>query len=146
MQASDYKNELTQKFIDETQEIEEFYIEKYTKTLMTYEELQESKLADRNSIPLVIFNFPWNEQFEGLEFQIGKISIDKGDNGNTQLTYHYHVLNNPTGLDIATDDEKESRETADNELLDAFIGRLIESSLYRMTQDDEFLEKKKTEA
>ena len=48
------------------------------------------------------------------------------------------MLNNPKDLPIAANNEI-SRDNEDNELLDAFIGRVIESSLVKMSNDKNFM-------
>ena len=48
------------------------------------------------------------------------------------------MLNNPKDLPIAENNEI-SRDNEDNELLDAFIGRVIESSLVKMSNDKDFM-------
>ena len=48
------------------------------------------------------------------------------------------MLNNPKDLPIAENNEI-SRDNEDNELLDAFIGRVIESSLIKMSNDKDFM-------
>jgi len=143
MSPDEFTHPITKQFIQETENIDEFFVERYTTPTMTKEELEQSKLENHLSIPVRIINFPWNEEFEGLEFQIGQVNIEESEDKKTaRLSYHYNVQKNPNELDIANQDET-SKLTADNELLDVFIGRLVESLLYRMSQDEEFLQNAK---
>lgn len=140
MKAEDFKYEPTQQFVTDTEDIDKFYMEKYAKPAITKEEY-EKRESDEISMPLQIYNFPWNEEFVGLVVQVGRVNIrDKEEEGIAELAYEYRVIANPNKLDLAEDNEQ-SRDNPDNELLDTFIGRVIEALLYRMSQDKEFLEK-----
>lgn len=143
MTPDEYKYEGTKSFITDTASLDDFHVERYTVPAMTKEEFEEEVVGEKKgvAIPIRIFNFPWNEQFEGIELQIGKINIvETEDKQNAALTYEYRVLTNPNDLPFAQGDE-DSRDNPDNELLDVFVGRVVESLLYRMSQDEEFLEK-----
>lgn len=140
MKAEDFKYEPTQQFVTDTENIDKFYMESYAKPAITKEEY-EKRVDDTVSMPLQIFNFPWNEEFVGLVVQVGRVNIrEKEEEGVAELAYEYRVIANPNKLDLA-EDSQESRDNPDNELLDTFIGRVIEALLYRMSQDKEFLEK-----
>lgn len=142
MKPEEYKYDNTKKFIEDTSNVEEFHVERYTTPAMSAEEYEKfTQDKDRGAVPIKIFNFPWNEDFEGLVVQIGKINIaESEDGGSASLQYEYGVFENPNDLPLAKDDE-ESRDNPDNELLDVFIGRVVESLLYRMSRDEKFLEK-----
>lgn len=142
MKPEEYKYEATKTFIQDTEDLDDFQVERYTTPAMTSEEYQKFREQDNpGAIPIRIFNFPWNEKFEGTVIRIGKINIEDDEkSGTASLKYEYGLLNNPNELAIAADDEQ-SRDNPENELLDVFVGRVVESLLYRMSQDEEFLEK-----
>lgn len=143
MTAEEFKYDATKSFVNDTQDLNDFQLEKYTAPAMTPAEYEEYCKQNQNTdtIPIRIFNFPWNENFEGLEVRIGKINIEEDkESGTASLRYEYTVLKNPNNVSIAEDHEQ-SRDNPDNELLDCFIGRVVESLLYRMSRDQEFLEK-----
>lgn len=144
MTPSDFKYEKTKQFVEDTENLDDFEVERYTTPAMTPEEYQEfRKQADAGAIPIRIFNFPWNEDFEGIVLRIGKINIEEDkETQSAALKYEYGLMENPNNLQIAADEE-ESRDNPDNELLDVFVGRVVESLLYRMSQDEDFLEKVK---
>jgi len=73
-----------------------------------------------------------------MSFVIGKIDVKENNDGTASLSYNYNMLNNPKDLPIAANNEI-SRDNEDNELLDAFIGRVIESSLVKMSNDKNFM-------
>ena len=73
-----------------------------------------------------------------MSFVIGKIDVKENNDGTASLSYNYNMLNNPKDLPIAENNEI-SRDNEDNELLDAFIGRVIESSLIKMSNDKDFM-------
>lgn len=139
MSPDDFKYVMSKQFVKDSDDLDKFRMEMFAKPTLTKEEY-EKRDDDSISMPLQLFHFPWNEKFEGLVFQVGKVNIEEIEEQQTaQLRYEYRVLNNPNELDLAEDHET-SRDNPDNELLDVFIGRVIESLLYRMSQDEEFLE------
>ena len=116
-----------------------------TDTFDPFEYLEVVPVKDKNiedddnlTNPLIVRVFPWNEKFVGMSFVIGKIDVKENNDGTASLSYNYNMLNNPKDLPIAGNNEI-SRDNEDNELLDAFIGRVIESSLVKMSNDKNFM-------
>ena len=116
-----------------------------TDTFDPFEYLEVVPVKDKNiedddnlTNPLIVRVFPWNEKFVGMSFVIGKIDVKENNDGTASLSYSYNMLNNPKDLPIAANNEI-SRDNEDNELLDAFIGRVIESSLIKMSNDKNFM-------
>ena len=116
-----------------------------TDTFDPFEYLEVVPVKDKNiedddnlTNPLIVRVFPWNEKFVGMSFVIGKIDVKENNDGTASLSYNYNMLNNPKDLPIAENNEI-SRDNEDNELLDAFIGRVIESSLVKMSNDKNFM-------
>ena len=116
-----------------------------TDTFDPFEYLEVVPVKDKNiedddnlTNPLIVRVFPWNEKFVGMSFVIGKIDVKENNDGTASLSYNYNMLNNPKDLPIAANNEI-SRDNEDNELLDAFIGRVIESSLVKMSNDKNFM-------
>ena len=142
MEASDFKYEATQQFVEDSSPVEEFDPNEYTKLDDSFEkDLTKEEKENAVTVPLQITTFPWNPKFEGLVFMIGKVNIEENEDGQTaNLTYNYSVLSNPNELELSVGEDEESRDNPDNELLDCFIGRLVESLLYKMSQDQGFLE------
>ena len=135
MTSNDFTYGKTKTFIDETN----------IDTFDPFEYLQVVPVKDKNiedddnlTNPLIVQTFPWNESFVGMSFVIGKIDVKENNDGTASLSYGYNMLNNPKDLPIAENNEI-SRDNEDNELLDAFIGRVIESSLVRMSNDKDFM-------
>ena len=135
MTSNDFTYGKTKTFIDETN----------IDTFDPFEYLQVVPVKDKNiedddnlTNPLIVQSFPWNEEFVGMSFVIGKIDVKENNDGTASLSYGYNMLNNPKDLPIAENNEI-SRDNEDNELLDAFIGRVIESSLVRMSNDKDFM-------
>ena len=116
-----------------------------TDTFDPFEYLEVVPVKDKNiedddnlTNPLIVKDFPWNDEFVGMSFVIGKIDVKENNDGTASLSYNYNMLNNPKDLPIAENNEI-SRDNEDNELLDAFIGRVIESSLIKMSNDKDFM-------
>ena len=135
MRAEDFTYKKTKKFMNETN----------TDTFDPFEYLEVVPVKDKNiedddnlTNPLIVRVFPWNEKFVGMSFVIGKIDVKENNDGTASLSYNYNMLNNPKDLPIAANNEI-SRYNEDNELLDAFIGRVIESSLVKMSNDKNFM-------
>ena len=135
MNSDDFTYNKTRIFINETD----------VDTFDPFEYLQVVPVKDKNieddenlTNPLIVQSFPWNEAFVGMSFVIGKIDVKENNDGTASLSYSYNMLNNPKDLPIAENNEI-SRDNEDNELLDAFIGRVIESSLVRMSNDKDFM-------
>ncbi len=135
MNSNDFTYKKTKTFMDDTD----------SDTFDAFEYLEVVPVKDKNiedddnlTNPLIIKDFPWNEEFVGMSFVIGKIDVKENNNGTASLSYNYNMLNNPKDLPIAENNEI-SRDNEDNELLDAFIGRVIESSLIKMSNDKDFM-------
>ena len=135
MNSSDFTYKKTKAFMDDTD----------TATFDPFEYLEVVPVKDKNiedddnlTNPLIVKDFPWNEEFVGMSFVIGKIDVKENNDGTASLSYNYNMLNNPKDLPIAENNEI-SRDNEDNELLDAFIGRVIESSLVKMSNDKDFM-------
>jgi len=135
MESADFTYKKTKIFIDETN-VETFDPFEYLEVVP----VKDKNVEDDDNItnPLIVRVFPWNEGFVGMSFVIGKIDVKENDNGTASLSYNYNMLNNPKDLPIAENNEI-SRDNEDNELLDAFIGRVIESSLIKMSNDKDFM-------
>lgn len=148
MKPEDFKYETTQQFVKDSDKIEDFNPQVYTEIDESFDkDLTKEEQESAVTVPLKITSFPWNPKFEGLVFMMGKVSINESEDGESaQLTYNYSVLKNPNELDLAQDEDEMSRDTEDNELLDVFIGRMVESMLYSMSQDKDFLERMEKEA
>lgn len=141
MKPNDFSYEATKQFVEDSTPVEEFDPDKYTKLDSSFdEELTIEEKENAVTVPLQITTFPWNPKFEGLVFMLGSVNVQENDDETASLTYNYTVLKNPNELELATDEDVESRDTPDNELLDVFIGRMVESLLYKMSQDEQFLE------
>jgi len=142
MSPNDFSYDTTKQFVEETTPVEDFDPSQYTKLDESFEnDLTKEEKENAVTVPLQITTFPWNPKFEGLVFMIGKVNVEENEEAETaSLTYNYTVLKNPHELELAVDEEEESRDNPDNELLDCFIGRLVESLLYKMSQDKGFLE------
>ena len=135
MNSNDFTYKKAKTFINETD----------VDTIDPFEYLEVVPVKDKNieddeniTNPLIVRVFPWNEEFVGMSFVIGKIDVKENNDGTASLSYNYNMLNNPKDLPIAENNEI-SRDNEDNELLDAFIGRVIESSLIKMSNDKDFM-------
>lgn len=136
MKPEDFKYEKTQLFVADTDNVEEFMLEQYIDVVAT----EKPPAEQTATYPVVIKSFPWEPRFEGLSFIVSNVDITEDEEGaGAQLSYVYNVISGGDDLDIVRDDSA-SRDTPDNELLDVFIGRVIENLLFKMTQDKEFME------
>ena len=135
MNSDDFTYKKTKAFMDDT-DIDTFDPFEYLEVVP----VKDKNIEDDDNLtnPLIVKQFPWNEQFVGMSFVIGKIDVKEHNDGTASLSYNYNMLNNPKDLPIAANNEI-SRDNEDNELLDAFIGRVIESSLIKMSNDKEFM-------
>lgn len=118
--------------------VEEMIIENFVVPVPEerYEELGLKNINDADTLPLVIHNFPWNEGFTGLVFSISDIKLNESEEeDSTELFFRYDVHSNPKGLPIALGDNDESIKTEENNMLDLFVGRVIESMLDRMVKN-----------
>lgn len=118
--------------------VEEMIIENFVVPVPEekYEELGLKSMDDAATLPLVIHNFPWNEGFTGLVFSISDIKLNESEEeDSTELFFRYAVHLNPNGLPIALGDNDESMKTEENNMLDLFVGRVIESMLDRMVKN-----------
>lgn len=137
----DFEFTVTQQFVEDTSPIEQFDPYQYTQLDESFnKELTDEEKQNAVTVPLKITSFPWNVKFEGIVFMIGKVGIDENDDDTASLEYNYTVVSNPNELELALSEEETSKRTEDNELLDVFIGRLVESLLHKMSNDDNFLE------
>ena len=135
MNSNDFTYKKAKTFINET-DVDTFDPFEYLEVVP----VKDKNIEDDDNLtnPLIVRVFPWNEKFVGMSFVIGKIDVKENDNGTASLSYSYNMLNNPKDLPIAENNEI-SRDNEDNELLDAFIGRVIESSLVKMSNDKDFM-------
>ena len=135
MNSNDFTYKKTKTFINET-DVDTFDPFEYLEVVP----VKDKNIEDDDNItnPLIVRVFPWNEEFVGMSFVIGKIDVKENNDGTASLSYNYNMLNNPKDLPIAENNEI-SRDNEDNELLDAFIGRVIESSLVKMSNDKDFM-------
>ena len=135
MNSNDFTYKKTKTFINET-DVDTFDPFEYLEVVP----VKDKNIEDDDNItnPLIVRVFPWNEEFVGMSFVIGKIDVKENNDGTASLSYNYNMLNNPKDLPIAENNEI-SRDNEDNELLDAFIGRVIESSLIKMSNDKDFM-------
>jgi len=135
MNSNDFTYKKTKTFINET-DVDTFDPFEYLEVVP----VKDKNIEDDDNItnPLIVRVFPWNEEFVGMSFVIGKIDVKENNDGTASLSYNYNMLNNPKDLPIAENNEI-SRDNEDNELLDAFIGRVIESSLVKMSNDKNFM-------
>ena len=135
MNSNDFTYKKTKTFINET-DVDTFDPFEYLEVVP----IKDKNIEDDDNItnPLIVRVFPWNEEFVGMSFVIGKIDVKENNDGTASLSYNYNMLNNPKDLPIAENNEI-SRDNEDNELLDAFIGRVIESSLVKMSNDKDFM-------
>ena len=135
MTSNDFTYGKTKTFIDET-DVDTFDPFEYLQVVP----VKDKNIEDDDNItnPLIVRVFPWNEEFVGMSFVIGKIDVKENNDGTASLSYNYNMLNNPKDLPIAENNEI-SRDNEENELLDAFIGRVIESSLIKMSNDKDFM-------
>ena len=135
MNSNDFTYKKTKRFINET-DVDTFDPFEYLEVVP----VKDKNIEDDDNItnPLIVRVFPWNEEFVGMSFVIGKIDVKENNDGTASLSYNYNMLNNPKDLPIAENNEI-SRDNEDNELLDAFIGRVIESSLVKMSNDKGFM-------
>ena len=135
MNSNDYTYKKAKTFINET-DVDTFDPFEYLEVVP----VKDKNIEDDENItnPLIVRVFPWNEEFVGMAFVIGKIDVKENNDGTASLSYNYNMLNNPKDLPIAENNEI-SRDNEDNELLDAFIGRVIESSLIKMSNDKDFM-------
>ena len=135
MNSNDFTYKKTKTFINET-DVDTFDPFEYLEVVP----VKDKNIEDDDNItnPLIVRVFPWNEEFVGMSFVIGKIDVKENNDGTASLSYNYNMLNNPKDLPIAENNEI-SRDNEDNELLDAFIGRVIESSLVKMSNDKGFM-------
>jgi hypothetical protein len=121
----------------ENMTVEEMVIENYIMPLPE-EKIKEMKieLSEEDTLPMMIYNFPWNDKFRGIVFVIKDIKIEEPKEGEdgAQLFYRYAVISNPNNLDISLESDDDSRMTEDNHTLDIFVGRVIESLLDRMSK------------
>ena len=117
-------------------EAEGFAIEEYA-TPVPEDEREKfgiSEKDDHATLALYVHNFPWDKRFEGVVFSVQDISVDEEED-HAKLNFRYKVFSNPNDLEIQKDDDAESLKTEDNEILDIFVGRMIESLLIRMSKD-----------
>ena len=135
MNSNDFTYKKAKTFINET-DVDTFDPFEYLEVVP----VKDKNIEDDENItnPLIVRVFPWNEEFVGMSFVIGKIDVKENNDGTASLSYNYNMLNNPKDLPIAENNEI-SRDNEDNELLDAFIGRVIESSLVKMSNDKGFM-------
>jgi len=135
MNSNDFTYKKTKTFINET-DVDTFDPFEYLEVVP----VKDKNIEDDDNLtnPLIVRVFPWNEEFVGMSFVIGKIDVKENNDGTASLSYNYNMLNNPKDLPIAENNEI-SRDNEDNELLDAFIGRVIESSLIKMSNDKDFM-------
>ena len=135
MNSNDFTYKKAKTFINET-DVDTFDPFEYLEVVP----IKDKNIEDDDNItnPLIVRVFPWNEEFVGMSFVIGKIDVKENNDGTASLSYNYNMLNNPKDLPIAENNEI-SRDNEDNELLDAFIGRVIESSLIKMSNDKDFM-------
>ena len=135
MNSNDFTYKKTKTFINET-DVDTFDPFEYLEVVP----VKDKNIEDDDNLtnPLIVRVFPWNEEFVGMSFVIGKINVKENNDGTASLSYNYNMLNNPKDLPIAENNEI-SRDNEDNELLDAFIGRVIESSLIKMSNDKDFM-------
>ena len=135
MNSNDFTYKKAKTFINET-DVDTFDPFEYLEVVP----VKDKNIEDDENItnPLIVRVFPWNEEFVGKSFVIGKIDVKENNDGTASLSYNYNMLNNPKDLPIAENNEI-SRDNEDNELLDAFIGRVIESSLIKMSNDKDFM-------
>lgn len=144
MKQSDFSFDKAKKFVKDTSPVEEFDPNQYTEVDRDFNEnLTDEEKQNAVTVPLKIISFPWNPKFEGTVFMMGKVDIQENDDQTAQLTYNYTVLKNPNNLELAVGVDEISENTEDNELLDVFIGRMVESLLYKMSNDKDFLEQMK---
>ena len=135
MNSNDFTYKKTKTFMNET-DVDTFDPFEYLEVVP----VKDKNIEDDDNLtnPLIVKDFPWNEEFVGMSFVIGKIDVKENDDGTASLSYNYNMLNNPKDLPIAANNEI-SRDNEANELLDAFIGRVIESSLVKMSNDKDFM-------
>lgn len=135
MNSNDFTYKKTKTFMNET-DVDTFDPFEYLEVVP----VKDKNIEDDDNLtnPLIVKEFPWNEEFVGMSFVIGKIDVKENDDGTASLSYNYNMLNNPKDLPIAANNEI-SRDNEANELLDAFIGRVIESSLVKMSNDKDFM-------
>ena len=135
MNSNDFTYKKTKAFMRET-DVDTFDPFEYLEVVP----VKDKNIEDDDNLtnPLIIKEFPWNEEFVGMSFVIGKIDVKENNDGTASLSYNYNMLNNPKDLPIAANNEI-SRDNEVNELLDAFIGRVIESSLVKMSNDKDFM-------
>ena len=135
MNSNDFTYKKTKTFMNET-DVDTFDPFEYLEVVP----VKDKNIEDDDNLtnPLIVKDFPWNDEFVGMSFVIGKIDVKENNDGTASLSYNYNMLNNPKDLPIAENNEI-SRDNEDNELLDAFIGRVIESSLIKMSNDKDFM-------
>ena len=135
MNSNDFTYKKTKTFMNET-DVDTFDPFEYLEVVP----VKDKNIEDDDNLtnPLIVKEFPWNEEFVGMSFVIGKIDVKENNDGTASLSYNYNMLNNPKDLPIAANNEI-SRDNEANELLDAFIGRVIESSLVKMSNDKDFM-------
>ena len=135
MNSNDFTYKKTKAFMRET-DVDTFDPFEYLEVVP----VKDKNIEDDDNLtnPLIVKEFPWNEEFVGMSFVIGKIDVKENNDGTASLSYNYNMLNNPKDLPIAANNEI-SRDNEVNELLDAFIGRVIESSLVKMSNDKDFM-------
>ena len=135
MNSNDFTYKKTKTFMNET-DVDTFDPFEYLEVVP----VKDKNIEDDDNLtnPLIVKEFPWNEEFVGMSFVIGKIDVKENNDGTASLSYNYNMLNNPKDLPIAENNEI-SRDNEDNALLDAFIGRVIESSLVKMSNDKDFM-------
>jgi len=135
MNSNDFTYKKTKAFMRET-DVDTFDPFEYLEVVP----VKDKNIEDDDNLtnPLIVKEFPWNEEFVGMSFVIGKIDVKENNDGTASLSYNYNMLNNPKDLPIAANNEI-SRDNEANELLDAFIGRVIESSLVKMSNDKDFM-------
>ena len=142
MNSNDFTYKKTKAFMRET-DVDTFDPFEYLEVVP----VKDKNIEDDDNLtnPLIVKEFPWNEEFVGMSFVIGKIDVKENNDGTASLSYNYNMLNNPKDLPIAANNEI-SRDNEVNELLDAFIGRVIESSLVKMSNDKDFMKEVMKEA
>jgi len=138
------KYESLEKFYNDTAEIEKFEPTEYVNISGSEEDLSKEDKVNAISLPMEIKKFPWFEKMVGVIFIIGQIDVVEPEDPNDQyaeLRFDYRVVHNPNELELAKDDEPESRDTEANALLDGFIGRMVESILTRMASDKDLMKR-----
>lgn len=141
MTENDFKYEKTKLFVNDTEDLDDFNIGSYINVLTGDAKEEATPDEMTATYPVIIKSFPWNPKFEGLSFIISNVNIEEDEEGEgASLSYAYNLIGGAEELDLAQGDDTESRDTPDNELLDAFIGRLIEGLLVQMSQDKEFMQ------